>query len=452
MFAAVPSRRRAAVERTLVLGGGFGGIAVATRLREQLGDAHEVLLIDRRPAFSMGLRKLWELVGLGTIEDGSRPRSALAGGGIEVVEADVTAIDPSGRSVETSVGNFQGERLVVAIGAESRADLVPGLAAHGHDVWSFRTAPVLRRALETFGGGRVAVVIFGVPYPCPPAPYECAMLLDDHLRRRGLRERTHLTVVTLQPMLLPNAGAAGSAWIGEHLDERGINWQVERRVDRVERGRVTFEDGDLPFDLLLAVPPHRPPSVLGDAGLLGESGWIEPDRGTLATAFDGVWAVGDCTLIRLANGLPFPKAGAMAEAQGTRVAAAIAAEILGQPDPRPFDGRGFCFLETGLGESALVEGDFYAEPEPSVRVFDVSAAHHDEKVAFERDHSLAGSAASSAGDDRTCRPSPRARRPRSTARTSTCGRPGRRRCTAARRTAGPRAAPTRVRPARCAWT
>ena len=120
-----------------------------------------MLLIDRQPAFSMGLRKLWELVGLGTIDEGSRPRSALVGGGIEVLEADVTAIDPVRRSVETSVGHLQGERLVVALGAASRPDLVPGLAMHGHDVWSFRTAPLLRRALDTFGGGRVAIVIFG---------------------------------------------------------------------------------------------------------------------------------------------------------------------------------------------------------------------------------------------------------------------------------------------------
>ena len=211
------------------------------------------------------------------------------------------------------------------------------------------------------------------------------MLLDDHLRRRGLRDRTHLSVVTLQPMLLPNAGPEGSAWIGDLLDERGIAWQVGRKAERVERGRVVFEDGDLPFDLLLAVPPHRPPAVLDDTGLLGDSGWIEPDRDTFATAFDGVWAVGDCTLIRLANGLPFPKAGMMAEAQGTRVAAAIAAEILGDAAPGPFDGRGYCFVETGLRESALIEGDFYTEPEPSVLVGDVSAVHHEEKVAFERE-------------------------------------------------------------------
>lgn len=373
------------MERTIVLGGGFGGIAVATGLRERLDGEHEVVLVDRQPAFSMGLRKLWELVGLGTIEEGSRPRATLAGDGIEVVLADVTEIDPAGKAAETSAGRLEGDRLVVALGAEPRPDLVPGLAEHGHNVWDKRGIPVLGRALEAFDGGHIAVVIFGAPYPCPPAPYECVMLIDDHLRARGLRERAELSVTTLQPMLLPNAGAAGSAWLADRLDERGISWQVGKRTERVEAGRVKFEDGEFGFDLLLAVPPHRPPGVVAEAGLLGDSGWIEPDRGTLATAFPGVWAIGDCTLIQLANGLPLPKAGVMAEAQGTRVAAAIAAEVRGEADPDPFDGRGFCFLETGLHESALIDGDFYAEPEPAVRLGDVSQAHHDEKADFERE-------------------------------------------------------------------
>jgi sulfide:quinone oxidoreductase len=374
------------VERTLVLGAGFGGIAVATGLRDRLGPDHEVVLVDRRPAFSMGLRKLWELVGLGTIEAGSRPRAALAGGGVEVVLADITRIDPAAHAAETTAGRFEADRLVVALGAEPRPDLVPGLAEHGHDVWDKVGVAPARGALDAFEGGRIAIVIFGAPYPCPPAPYECAMLLDDHLRAAGVRERTELSVTTLQPLLLPNAGKAGSEWIGERLDERGIAWQVGRKAERVEDSRVAFADGELAFDLLLAVPPHWPPEIVGAAGLLGESGWIEPDRGTLATPVPGVWAVGDCTLIRLANGLPLPKAGVMAEAQGMRVAAAIAAEIRGEPDPAPFDGRGFCFLETGLHESGLIEGDFYAEPEPAVRLGDVSEAHHDDKVAFEREH------------------------------------------------------------------
>jgi sulfide:quinone oxidoreductase len=380
-------RQTAAVERTLVLGAGFGGIAVATGLRDRLGDSHEVTLVDRSASFSMGLRKLWELVELGTIEHGSRPRAALAGGGIEVVEATVTAIDPVAREAETTAGRLEADRLVVALGAEPRPDLVSGLAEHGHPIWVGDAVPAARDALTALRSGRVAVVIFGAPYPCPPAPYECVMLVDDYLRARELRGAIELEVVTLQPLLLPNAGQSGSEWLAARLDERGIGWRVEEKAERVEEGRVVFElGGELVFDLLLAVPPHRAPSVVVEAGLTAESGWIEPDRGTFATTYPGVWAIGDCTFVRLANGLPLPKAGVMAAAQGDRVAAAIAAEISGLSRPATFDGRGYCFVETGLREAALIDGDFYADPEPAITLREPSPAHHDAKVGFELEH------------------------------------------------------------------
>lgn len=373
------------MQRTLVLGAGFGGIAVATGLRDRLGDAHQVTLVDRSPSFSMGLRKLWELVELGTIEDGSRPRSALAGGGIEVVEAEIMAIDLVSRSAETAAGRLVGDRLVVALGADARPDLVPGLVEHGHPVWLRSAVAPAHAALAGLEAGRVAVVIFGAPYPCPPAPYECVMLVDDHLRTQGRREAIALEVATLQPMLLPNAGKEGSAWLAQRLDERDIPWRVGAKPERVEAGRVVFKDGELPFDVLLAVPPHRPSAAVAAAGLVGESGWIEPDPGTFATSHPGVWAVGDCTFVRLANGLPLPKAGVMAAAQGERVAAQISAEVTGEPVPEPFDGRGYCFFETGMTEAALIEGSFYEDP-PLVTLADPTPDRHDEKAAFERDH------------------------------------------------------------------
>ena len=107
------------------------------------------------------------------------------------------------------------------------------------------------------------------------------------------------------------------------------------------------------------------------------------DRGTLATRYEGVFAVGDVTQIKLANGLPLPKAGLMAELEGERVAAAIAAQVRGETAPPPFDGRGFCFLETGKTAAARIEGDFFAEPEPAVAIQDVAEVHKEEKRRFE---------------------------------------------------------------------
>ena len=371
------------MSRTLILGAGFGGIAVATKLRGLVGDDHEIVLVDRREEFWMGLRKLWELVGIGTISEGSRSRRLLSGHGIDFVPCGVEAIDPVGRTVRCDGSLWNADFVVVALGAEPRPDLVPGMAEHAHDVWELGGVHGAKAALEGFEGGRVAVVIAGAPYPCPPAPYECAMLLDEWLRHRDLRERTGLVVSTFQPILLPNAGREGSAWLGEQLAARGIEARVGRNVERLEDGAVVYADGELDADLVIGVPPHRVPAVVADSGLTRDGDWIPVDPGTLATPYPGVFAVGDVTEIKLANGLPLPKAGVIAELQGARVAAAIAAEVQGGGPPPPFDGRGYCFIEMGRSTATLVEGEFFAEPQPIVRLREPSAENAEEKRRFE---------------------------------------------------------------------
>jgi sulfide:quinone oxidoreductase len=371
------------MSRTVILGAGFGGIAAATELRRALGDGHEVVLVDRREQFSMGLRKLWQLVGVGTIAEGSRSRGLLASHSIEFVAASVDAVDPAGRRIRCDGSVLDTDFLVVALGAEPRSDLVPGMADHAHDVWDPNGVAATRAALEALEGGRVAVVVAGAPYPCPPAPFECAMLLDEWLRDRDLRERTELVVSTFQPILLPNAGRDGSAWLAEQLAQRGIESHVGRKVQRLEERRVVYDDGELEADLVIAVPPHRVPSVVAESGLTGEGDWVTVDPGTLATQHAGVFAVGDVTQIKLANGLPLPKAGVIAELQGTRVAAAIAAEVEGREPPAPFDGRGQCFIEMGQSIATMVDGDFFAQPEPVVRLREPSAQIAADKRRFE---------------------------------------------------------------------
>lgn len=369
--------------RTVILGAGFGGIATAYELRRLVGPEHEIVLIDRSDSFLMGLRKLWALVGIDSLDQGRRPLSALESAGIELVRANVLAIDAATRVVHTSAGEFQSDYLVIALGAESRPDLVEGLAEHGHNVWNASEVPAAARALESLTSGRILVLIAGAPYPCPPAPYECAALVDEFLRERGRRAAVALSVSTVQPSLLPNAGREGSHWLAGQLGGRDISFQVGRKIARVDRNQIVYEDGEEPFDILIAVPPHRPPGVLGSSGLLGESGWMSVDAGTLETAYPDVYGLGDVTLVRLANSLPLPKAGVIAELQGTRVAQAISAKIAGNADVAPFDGKGFCFMELGRQLASLVEGDFYALPEPRVVIAEPSEAMANRKRLFE---------------------------------------------------------------------
>ena len=376
-------RRGDRVTRTLILGGGFGGITVATELKRLLGTEHEVVLVDRTEHFSMGLRKLWELVGYATIADGSRSRDSLRGHGVRVARGEIQGIDPVARTAKVDGETIEADFLVVALGAVSRPDLVPGLSEHGHDVWDVAGVPAASEALARFDGGRIVVLIAGAPYSCPPAPYECAIHIHEHLRERGLRDRSEIFVSTVQPLLMPNAGREGSTWMGEQLTQRGIEHQIASKVERVEDGRVIFAESELEFDLLIAVPPHRAPAVITASGLASESGWISVEPTTLETAYANVFAIGDVTQIPLANGLPLPKAGVIAELEGMTVAAAIAAELQDGDVPPPFDGTGACFIEMGTASAALVHGNWYATPEPQVSIAEPDAAHAAEKRAFE---------------------------------------------------------------------
>jgi sulfide:quinone oxidoreductase len=200
-----------------------------------------------------------------------------------------------------------------------------------------------------------------MPHPCPPAPYELALLLGERLEARGIEAA--VSVFSPAGITLPLLGAAGCAPLDARLEERGIAFHLGRVATEVTAHEVRFREGDpLPFDLLLAVPPHRCPAVLVDAGLAPPGGWVTVDRATLQTQHPGVYAIGDATGIPLPNGLAMPKAGLFAQKEGETVAERIAAELRGIPATATFDGIGSCFLEMGGGEASVISGDFYADP------------------------------------------------------------------------------------------
>ena len=371
--------------RIVILGGGFGGITAAVSLREALGPEHTVALVDRRDEFMMGLRMLWMLAGRATRREGTRPLQALAARGVEVRRAAVRGIDLRDRTVATDDGVLPWDYLVVALGAEPRPDLIAGwnpAACNLYDADDVeRVVPRLRGLRE----GVVHVAVLGVPYKCPPAPYEAALLLDDLFRRRGLRGGIRIQASTVQPMSLPVAGPEACAQLEGQLARQGIEFAPNRRPLGVDGTAVVYDSGRVEADVLLAVPPHRPPAVVADSGLALRGEWIAVDPRTLRTSADGVFAVGDVVDIPLATGLSLPKAGVFAEQQARVVAGQIVAEITGSPPPAPFDGEGYCFIEVGGEQAALVRGNFYASPAPRLEVTAPSAEAYRQKVEFERE-------------------------------------------------------------------
>lgn len=370
------------MNRILILGAGFGGIATALGLRDRLGDEAEVVLLDRRGTFAMGLRKNWGIAGIESLQVGERRLGALRDRGIDVRRGEIESVDPGARTATVDGQVLEGDVLVVALGAERDAAAVQGLAEHGLDVYDREANAANAAAVEAFAGGRVVVGVFGAPYPCPPAPYELALMLTERLDERGLA--FGMFVFTSLPKSLPILGDAGCAAFDGRLAAAGITLRTSTTAQEVRAGEVLIEDGRIPFDLLLAVPPHRAPRVVREAGLTGPSGWIPVEARTLRTRFERVYAVGDVTAVPLTNGQALPKAGVFAQAEGQVVAARIADELAGREPTEEFAGEGLCFLETGRGRASAVQGRFLADP-PQVELTEPSEAGFQAKRAFEAD-------------------------------------------------------------------
>ncbi len=371
------------MKRVLILGGGFGGLATAHRLKQKLAPEDEVILVDRRDYFMVGFRKTWALVGESSLEAGQRSLDSLTRLGIRVMRDPVTVIDPQERAATMGDQRINADALVVALGAELAPEAIPGFQQHAFNVYDAHPSGIPRaaQALKEFQGGRLLIGIFGAPYKCPPAPYEMALLISDSLKSRGIK--ASMEVFTPQPMSLPILGQVGCDLIESRLADKGIAFLPNHKATAVESGEVVFGDKRRPFDLLLGVPPHRPPAVVRESGLVDQTGWVSVNPRTLETQFPGVYAIGDVVQIMLANGKPLPKAGVFAEAMGETVADRIAAEFSGEAPEATFEGEGGCYLEVGGGQAMMVRGHFLAEPEPEVTLTEPSPEYLNEKRAFE---------------------------------------------------------------------
>lgn len=371
----------------LVLGGGIGGTACATRLRRKLPKSHRVVLVEREEHYVYSPSTLWLMVGDRTRGQVTRSREALERKGIEWVKGSVESIDPGTRSATVDGRRLQGDAMVVALGADLAPQAVPGLAEAGHNLYTLEGMESLRDARDAFRAGRLAIVVSDLPFKCPAAPNEAALLLEADLRRRGVRGDVEVALHTPETGPMPVAGPEVSGALRAMIEARGIRYFPGRKLASVDAQarRLLFADGtSAEFDLLAFVPPHRAPTVVRESGLVSASGWIGVDRHTLATAFPGIHAIGDATGIALSNGRPLPKAGALAHAQADVVADNIVREFTGRGRPRNFDGKGSCFIETGDGKAGFGAGDFFSEPSPRVRLFLPGRALHLGKVLYEK--------------------------------------------------------------------
>lgn len=364
-----------------ILGGGFGGISTALTLRGLLPAEHKITLVDRQTHFMVGFRKTWDMLDIAPLGDGMRPLMALSKHGIIVRQANIDKIEP-----ETCSAIIDGERvtadaLVVALGVRPSPEKVPGFSQHAINAFALSDLAQTKQALSQFRGGKIIMGVFGMPYQCPPAPYEVAILTKEYFDKRNIE--VDITVISPKPMSLWAAGKESSDRLDQRMAEFGIRFLPSHKVLTVEAGAVVTDQGRLDCDLAFGVPPYVATDVVSQSPLVAADGWIHVDRNTLETNFRNVYAIGDCTKIPVGENGELPKAGLFAEKEGEVAGKRIAARLMGQEPTAVLDGIAVCYVETGRNEAAVIGGDFLAQPSPSIRLSEMTPEYFAGKHDFE---------------------------------------------------------------------
>lgn len=357
------------MNRVVILGGGVGGTLVANLLVRKLRydiDRHEasVTLVDEMGQHTYQPGFMYIAMGGERAEKLVRPERSLLDEEVQLQVGRAVRIDEAKSQIEMDDGSFIGyDELVIATGSRIVPEEIEHFGEEAHHFYTAEAALKLRHALDAFTGGKIVIGIAGMPYKCPPAPLEVAFLIESELRERGIREKSEMhycspigrafTIESVSEMATPI------------LAEKGIELHTFFNVEAIDPQRKvvqSLEGEELPYDLLILVPPHRGSKLVIDSGLAPASGWLPTDHHTLQVGGrKNVYALGDAT------DLPLSKAGSTAHFEAPIVAERIAATVQGR-EPRgkhaDYTGKVMCFFEVGDGKGTLLQFDYDHPPRP----------------------------------------------------------------------------------------
>jgi sulfide:quinone oxidoreductase len=368
----------------LILGGGFGGLSAANELRQNLPRDIKITIIDKKDYFMMDLVKLWILNGTREFELSKRPLQTIAKKGIDFLNEEIIKIDPKNRTVATKSRELSYDYLIIALGVELAPEQITGLSENGLILYEIKDVPKIREEIKRIKSGKIAMAIMGMPYKCPPAPYEAALLIRSMLNDLGTSSSVQIDFYSPAPLTLPAAGPQVSEELLQLLKSKNINFHGLHKTISVGKNTLRFENSEIHFDLLIAIPPHKIPSVTVDSGFAQKGKFISVDR-SCKTNFENVYVIGDVNEIMVTDKIAVPKAGIFAEGEGVTVARNIISKIRQEQEKAIFDGKGGCFVEMGKKVAGYLEVDMFATPNPITLLKQPNEQNFIDKEKFEKD-------------------------------------------------------------------
>ncbi|MCA9942803.1 MAG: NAD(P)/FAD-dependent oxidoreductase [Anaerolineales bacterium] len=356
------------MKKLLILGAGTAGTMIANKLSHVLGrDEWKITIIDQEETHYYQPGFLFIPFGIYGENDVIKPKRDYIPQGVEMIVSEIELIEPEENRVRIAKDGriLHYDYLIIATGTHPRPEETPGLAESEwrhtiHDFYTYEGAVALAKYLRTWQGGKLVVSIMELPYKCPVAPLEFIFLADWYFHQRNMRDKVELTLVTPLPGAFTKPRAA--ALLGNILEEKNIHIVNEfypERVDSESKLLISYDEVEVPYDLLITVPVNMGADVIGRSGLGDELNHVPVDKHTfLSTEYDNIFALGD------AAALPTSKAGSVAHFAAEVFVENFLRYIEGQEMLVEFDGHANCFIESGFGKGILIDFNYDVEPLP----------------------------------------------------------------------------------------
>ena len=356
------------MKRLLVLGAGTAGTMAVNKLRPRLSASEwKITVVDPDEVHYYQPGYLFVPFGIYQPDEVRKPTKRFLPAGVDLVITEVDQIVPDENHVLLMDGaRLDYDYLIIATGTTPRPDQTPGMDDEAvwrdtvHEFYTYEGACALAEKLRGWQGGRLVVHITEMPIKCPVAPLEFTFLADAFFTEQGMRDRVEITYVT--PLEGAFTKPVASKYLGDMLDDRKILLESDFMVERIDpeaKALVSYDEREIPFDLLVTVPLNMGSDMIARSGLGDDLNYVAVDKETLLSKkYDNIFAIGD------ASDIPASKAGSVAHFAMDLFPENFLRHVQGLAMTNKFDGHANCFIETGHGKGLLIDFNYETEPLP----------------------------------------------------------------------------------------
>ncbi|MFA4924656.1 MAG: FAD/NAD(P)-binding oxidoreductase, partial [Ignavibacteriaceae bacterium] len=277
------------MKKLLILGGGTAGTMMLNKLSGVLdSNDWQITIVDQFETHYYQPGFLFIPFGIYSKKDVVKPKRDYFPTGTNVVMSEIEKIEPNENRVLLKNNQvLTYDVLIIATGSKINPDEIEGLKdelwfKNIFDFYTIEGACALAGFFKNWQGGKLVLNIAEMPIKCPVAPLEFVFLADWYFTEKGIRDKVEIHFVTPLPGAFTKPKA--SSILGDFLDKKNIKLTSEfniARVDNENKKIISWDEKEVPFDVLVSIPPNMGDEAIARSGMGDELNFVPTNKNTL---------------------------------------------------------------------------------------------------------------------------------------------------------------------------